>query len=164
MKKLTIAVFAMSIILLGCKEKDFQDSGVLSIDDYYIIGTNNNTRDEIAEINPYDNGGEFLVFIEPGKPDLGYELTLYVSNRMSTQDATPIYYIECDDDDRYCYEGDYLTVSCYFQADLAGDCGHYKFDLLNIFDVLPYSGYIVAEVCHRVQNQCVISSQRVVFM
>ena len=163
MKKITIIFFLMSIMLFGCKAKDFQDSGVLSIDDYYIIGTNNNSPDEVAEIDPYYDDGEFLVFIQPGKPDLGYELTLYVSNRKSTQDAKRIYHIDCDDDDQYCYDSDYFTISCYFLSDMSGECGRYRCDLSNTINMIPYSGYIIAEICHRVQNQCVMSSQRVIF-
>ncbi|MCG8609722.1 MAG: hypothetical protein MI864_04220 [Pseudomonadales bacterium] len=163
MKKITIILLSMSIMLFGCKAEDFQDSGVLSIDDYYIIGTNDNASDEVPEIDPYYNDGEFLVFIQPGKPDLGYELTLYVSNRKSTQDAKRIYHIDCDDDDQYCYDSDYFTISCYFLSDMSGECGRYRFDLSNTINMIPYSGYIIAEICHRVQNQCVMSSQRVIF-
>lgn len=160
---IAIAKLVCLVVLTGCKAEDFQDTGVLSIKDFYIVGSNDNTADEIPEIDPYFDDGEFLVFIRPGKPDLGYELTYYVSNKQSTQDATPIYHMECDDDDQYCYDGDYFSLSCYYLPDMTGQCGSYRYDLSGNIFVIPYSGYIIAEVCHRVQNQCVISAKRVVF-
>lgn len=79
MKSLFIfSLLAVITALTGCKPEDFQDTGVLSIEDFYIIGSNDNALDEIPEIDPYFNDGEFLLFIRLGKPDLGYELTYYL--------------------------------------------------------------------------------------
>lgn len=164
MKSLFIfSLLAVITALTGCKPEDFQDTGVLSIEDFYIIGSNDNALNEIPEIDPYFNDGEFLLFIRLGKPDLGYELTYYLGNKQSTQDATPIYHLDCDDDDRYCYDGDYFTLSCYYLPDMTGQCGSNRFNLSDAIFALPFSGYIIAEVCHRVQNQCVTRTQRVVF-
>lgn len=160
---LALSLFAAIIAMSGCKTEDFQDTGELSIDDFYIVGSNGNSTDEIPVIDPYLNDGEFLIFIQTGKPDLGYTLTYYVSNRQSTEDATPIFNIDCDDDDRSCYDGNYFVLNCNFLTDVSGQCRNQQFDLSNSLHVIPYSGYIIAELCHRVQNQCVISSERVIF-
>lgn len=155
-------IISLIFVLTGCKVDDFNDTGELSIDDFYITGSIDSS--EIPQIDPYQNDGEFFIYIKTGKPDLGFELSYYLSNKRSTLDsaATRIYRIECDDDDQYCYDGDYYGIECQFNPDLAGHCAGKSFDLSSSIYTLPFSGYILAELCHRVQNQCVVSSQRVI--
>lgn len=164
MKYIIFFILLTSVTAIaGCKPEDFQDTGLLSIEEFYIVGSNDNTLEEIPEIDPYYNDGEFLIFIRSGKPDLGYELTYYISNKQTTQNAIPIYHMDCDDDDRYCYDGDYYSLSCNYLPDMTGQCGGFHFNLSPAILAIPFSGYLIAEVCHRIQNQCVISAQRVLF-
>lgn len=41
-----IYIFLLAVItaLTGCKPEDFQDTGVLSIEDFYIIGSNDTPK------------------------------------------------------------------------------------------------------------------------
>lgn len=150
--------------ILGCSTEDLNDDGVLAITDFYVIGTNNNSPDETAEIDPYSlNNGEFDIFVKISKPDLGYTLNLYASGTENIEEAVTMYELECDDDDDFCYANDYYSFGCSFNTDITGECLNQTYNLSPVFDRLPFSGYIIAETCHRVQNRCVIASKRVIF-
>lgn len=149
-------------LLVGCSD-DFQDDEVLAVSDFYVIGTNNNDRDETPVIDPYESAGIFDIFAKISKPDLGYYLNLYVGGQESLRDATQLYALECTNDDEFCYDPDYYAIGCVLEPDMTGNCLGQTFDLTNQFSRLPFSGYAIIEVCHRVQNRCVVQSERALF-
>ena len=164
MKLRCLLIFTIVLVISACKPEDFQENDSLSIIDFEVVGTNESSFYETPEIDPYLNYGEFLAFIQLDNPGLGYEFTLYISSNQSIQDAQVIYYFDCDFDDRDCYESNYFSLQCNFFTDMTNQCGNQRYDLSETLFTIPFSGYIIAEVCHRVENECVISSQRAVFL
>lgn len=161
--KIVKAISILCIALLAGCSNDFQDNEVLAVPEFYVIGTNENAIGDPAIIDPYVNGGDFDVLARISKPSLGYEFDLYVSGNESIKDASKIYSIVCDDDDPDCYDPDVYAVGCTLDTDLTGNCFGQNFDLTGAFDRLPFSGYIVVEVCHRIQSRCVVDSRSVLF-
>lgn len=157
-----LSIGLICFILAGCND-DFFDDEVLGVQDFYVLGTNENQPDELAEIDPYNNRGVFDIFAKIFKPDLGFHFNLYVSDQESLRNATKIYSLECTNDDNFCYEPDYYSVGCWLDPDLTGECSGQSFELTDVFDRLPFSGYMHIELCHRVQNRCVVQSERVLF-
>lgn len=163
MKFFVLKAAILAILLIsGCSE-DFQDDEVLAIPDFYVIGTNNNDRDETPVIDPYESAGIFDIFAKISKPDLGFDLNLYVGGQESLRDATQLYSLECTNDDEFCYDPNYYSIGCVLEPDMTGNCFGQTFNLTNQFTQLPFSGYILIEVCHRIQNRCVVQSERVLF-
>ena len=72
-----VVIITCIYLLSGCKTDDLNDSEILAINDFYISGTNDNQPDEIAEIDPYIEFGEFEVIVKLAKPNLDYELAVY---------------------------------------------------------------------------------------
>ena len=165
MNKKNLLLVLLLALLSGCNTSDVTDDGEASITDFYIIGSNNNDRRTTPIIDPYDDKGRFLVFIETIKPRLGYKLSLSLSPNTSTNDAVSIFYIECDDDNPACYDNEYLALSCTYQPDFLGQCSMGEpYDLNGLIKAIPYSGYLIAKLCHRVENTCTTYSQRIVLL
>lgn len=157
-----ISIVLFSLFLIGCSDDVFDDE-VLGVQDFYVLGTNDNKPGDLAEIDPYVNRGMFDVFAKLSKPDLGFYINLYVNNQESLRNATQLFALECTNDDDFCYEPDYFSVGCWIESDLSGECGDQTFEVLDIFNQLPFSGYILVELCHRVQNRCVVEAEQVLF-
>lgn len=165
MNALKLMLVFVLVLIAGCDTSEVADDGEASITDFYIIGSNDNNQDTTPIIDPYDNSGRFLVFIGTIKPSIGYKLSLYLSSSTSVKDSVSIFYIECDDDDSTCYDSEYLALSCTYLPDLTGQCsGGSPYDLNGQINTIPYSGYIIAKLCHRVENTCAVSTQQLVFL
>lgn len=157
-------VFSL-ILFSGCNTNEVTDDGKAVITDFYIVGSNNNDRDTTPIVDPYDDSGRFLVFIGTIKPSLGYTLSLAVSSTISGNNSVSMFDIECDDDDPTCYDSEYLALSCTYLPDLTGQCSRGEsYDLNDHINTIPYSGFLIAKLCHRVEKTCTTSIQRVVLL
>lgn len=161
MKLITAMSLMLFLVLLtACEDDDYDDDGKLSIQEFTVTGTNS-PEEEIPEVDPYVDNGQFIAYMKASKPDLGFIYELSFSKTETTENAVTLFNIECDDDES-CYEPDYYTVGCQFNTDFTGTCDDQSFDLNNYIDQTPFSGYIVAQLCHRIQNTCVLAYQRII--
>jgi len=149
----------LCVSISACQEED-EDDQYIGIYEYAVYGSNENN--ESLTIDPAIDNGEFDILAAFSKPESGYDLRLYFSDNYKLDDAVKLYEQSCKGSENLnCYTQEYFDLRCNLSNSLEVSCKSQNHSLTPIVSEIPYTAYLVLEVCVRRKDKCATSFKRV---